>query len=136
MASAKKKAPTKKAAPKKAAAKKEPLKLAAVEDKPKEIGGYKLEYGVEVPKDTRNTTSKYNLEDMPVGASFLIPVTTDTSAYKDASEAARASREDRKRVKASVDAVRRRVEKRNKGMSFIARVVDEGVRVWRIEPKK
>lgn len=103
-----------------------------------EQGGFKFETGLPVPplaRGSRSSKTADMLAAMPVGASFLEPVTIPDS-IKDETERERAFKESARSVSNRLSGAIRRFKKNNDGYEFAMRTVNDpvngvGVRVWR-----
>lgn len=104
---------------------------------------FKIETGFEVPARTTfgggGKAAEYPFGDMPVGASFLVPVTVPDT-IKDEGERAKAFKEEARKASNRISGAIRRYRKQNAGQDFAIRTVNDdkmgrGVRVWRVEPE-
>lgn len=101
---------------------------------------FKIETGFEVPARTTfggGKSPEYPFADMPVGASFLLPVTVPET-IKDEGERAKAFKEEARKASNRISGAIRRFRKQNAGTDFAIRTVNDdkmghGVRVWRVE---
>lgn len=108
-------------------------------DAGKEVNGFKIETGIELPPRTRlgggGDTTNYPFKEMPVGASFLTEVNVPAT-ITDAKERDKAFKEEARKVSNKLSGAIRRFKKSNDGYNFAIRTVDGGVRVWRVEADK
>lgn len=100
---------------------------------------FKIETGFDVPARTTfgGKSPEYPFADMPVGASFLAPVTVPDT-IKDDGERAKAFKEEARKTSNRISGAIRRFRKQNAGYDFAIRTVNNdklghGVRVWRVE---
>lgn len=101
---------------------------------------FKIETGFDVPARTTFGGGKsvdYPFSDMPVGSSFLVPVTVPDT-IKDEAERAKAFKEEARKASNRISGAIRRHRKNNAGQDFAIRTVNDdklghGVRVWRVE---
>jgi len=108
-----------------------------------EKGGFKFDMGLPVPameRGARSSETSEKLAAMPVGASFLEPVTVP-EAIKDAAERDKAFKEQARMVSNRLSGAVRRFKKNREGFEFAMRTVNDpatgaGVRVWRVEAAK
>jgi hypothetical protein len=76
---------------------------------------YEIEKGIEIPEGVTGRPKKYPLKDLEIGDSFLVPLAEHESPKI-------------KKVKASLHAI----SATHKPKKFAIRVVEGGVRCWRI----
>ena len=102
--------------------------------------GFKIETGFEVPARTTfgggRDSVNYPFSEMPVGASFLVPVNVPDT-IKDEAERAKAFKEEARKASNRISGAIRRFRKANNGYDFAIRTVNDdkmgrGVRVWRV----
>lgn len=102
---------------------------------------FKIETGFEVPARTTfgggRDSVNYPFSEMPVGASFLVPVNVPDT-IKDEAERAKAFKEEARKASNRISGAIRRHRKNNAGQDFAIRTVNDdklghGVRVWRVE---
>ena len=108
-----------------------------------EKGGFKFDTGLPVPpmvRGARSSETADKLGAMPVGASFLEPVTVPDT-IKDEGEREKAFKEQARKVSNRLSGAIRRFKKTHDGYEFAMRTVNDktsgaGVRVWRVEAAK
>lgn len=108
-----------------------------------EKGGFKFDTGLPVPpmvRGARSSETADKLAAMPVGASFLEPVTVPDT-IKDEAEREKVFKENARTVSNRLSGAIRRFKKNNEGFEFAMRTVNDatsgvGVRVWRVEAAK
>lgn len=121
-------------------AKNAPATAPATEAAAAPSSAFKIETGFEVPARTTfggGKSPEYPFADMPVGASFLLPVTVPDT-IKDEGERAKAFKEEARKASNRISGAIRRFRKQNAGTDFAIRTVNDdkmgrGVRVWRVE---
>ena len=118
-------------------------KAATANVKTVEKGGFKFDTGLPVPpivRDARSSETADKLAAMPVGASFLEPVSVPET-IKDEAEREKVFKENARTVSNRLSGAIRRFKKNNEGSEFAMRTVNDasagtGVRVWRVEAAK
>ncbi len=102
---------------------------------------FKIETGFDVPARTTfgggASAPNYPFADMPVNASFLVPVTVPDTITKE-DERTKAFKEEARKASNRISGAIRRFRKTNAGYDFAIRTVNDdklghGVRVWRVE---
>lgn len=104
------------------------------------VGDFEFETGLPIPAMTRGTRTSETaakLAALPVGASFLEPVTVPDT-IKSADEREKAFKEAARTASNRLSGAIRRFKKSNSGYEFAMRTVNDtemgsGVRVWRQE---
>ena len=108
---------------------------------PATASGFKIETDFDVPARTTfgggRDSVNYPFSEMPVGASFLVPVNVPDT-IKDDAERAKAFKEEARKASNRISGAVRRHRKNNAGQDFAIRTVNDdklghGVRVWRVE---
>jgi hypothetical protein len=118
-------------------------KAATANVKTVEKGGFKFDTGLPVPpmvRGARSSETADKLAAMPVGASFLEPVSVPET-IKDEAEREKVFKENARTVSNRLSGAIRRFKKNNEGFEFAMRTVNDatagtGVRVWRVEAAK
>tara|TARA_R100001086_G_scaffold22177_2_gene10686 strand:- start:368 stop:736 length:369 start_codon:yes stop_codon:yes gene_type:complete len=118
-------------------------KAATANVKTVEKGDFKFDTGLPVPpmvRGARSSETADKLAAMPVGASFLEPVSVPET-IKDEAEREKVFKENARTVSNRLSGAIRRFKKNNEGFEFAMRTVNDatagtGVRVWRVEAAK
>jgi len=118
-------------------------KAATANVKTVDKGGFKFDTGLPVPpmvRGARSSETADKLAAMPVGASFLEPVSVPET-IKDEAEREKVFKENARTVSNRLSGAIRRFKKNNEGFEFAMRTVNDatagtGVRVWRVEAAK
>lgn len=120
-----------------------PAAAAAAPAAAANASGFTIETGFEVPARTSfgggADAPSYPFADMPVNSSFLVAVEVPAT-ITDATERAKAFKEEARKASNRVSGAIRRFRKTNAGNDYAIRTVNDdklghGVRVWRIEPE-
>lgn len=106
--------------------------------KTQKVGGFEFDMGLEVPavsRDTAPSEDAQKMEAMPVGASFLVPVSVPDT-LKSPAEREKALAEGQRKVMNRLSGTKRRVVNKHAERNFVVRKVNDekqgqGVRVYR-----
>ena len=119
------------AKPRKTVAKK---KVPAKAKAPELMKGFTMEDDVPIPMRRSHNESIYPLKEMAIGKSFFVEAEKLSGEYSDPLEAQKARKEELNRLYRRLVSAVSTVRKRNSEAKFVVRIVDNGVRVWRLAP--